>query len=92
MKKAISGLLAITILMAGCTGPFALTKKVHKWQRDFDGKWVEELVFLGCVIIPVYGLTMLGDGIIFNSVEFWTGDNPIDSVAAPIGDEMCLLK
>ena len=41
---------------------------------------MDEVAFLGCVILPVYGLAMLGDAIIFNSVEFWTGDNPMETV------------
>jgi hypothetical protein len=91
MKKVIPGLLAATILLTGCTGPFALTKKVHHWQTNVsENQWVQEVAFLGCVILPVYGLSCLADAIIFNSVEFWTGDNPMDSVAAPVGNEMCL--
>ncbi|MDK2858301.1 MAG: hypothetical protein PWQ29_211 [Verrucomicrobiota bacterium] len=36
---------------------------------------------------------MLADGLIFNSVEFWTGENPMDRVAATQhGDELCLLS
>lgn len=77
MKKCVAILMIGIVLMAGCTGPFRLTKSVHNWQTSFDSKWVDELVFLGCVIIPVYGLSMLGDGIIFNSIEFWGGTNPI---------------
>ncbi len=93
MKKFIPVVLAACVLvMTGCTGPFALTKKVHAWQTGFDEKWVDEVAFLGCVILPVYGLATLGDALIFNSVEFWTGDNPMDSVAAPRGNEMCLIQ
>ena len=33
------------------------------------------------MIIPVYGLATLGDAIIFNSIEFWTGENPIEKTA-----------
>ncbi len=36
-----------------------------------------ELVFLGLIIIPAYGLFSFGDAIIFNSIEFWGGSNPI---------------
>ena len=90
MKKALLCIAAVSLLLTGCTGPFVLTKNVHTWQTSFDDKWVDEVAFLGCVILPVYGLASLGDALIFNSVEFWTGDNPMDSVAAPAGNEMCL--
>ncbi len=89
MKKIISGILICTVILGatGCTGPFVLTKKLHQWQTGFDDKWVDEVAFLGCVILPVYGLASLGDAIIFNSVEFWTGDNPMDSASLSQGDE-----
>lgn len=90
MKKLLIASMALILLLTGCTGPFALTKKVHAWQTSFDDQWVDEAAFLGCVILPVYSLSALGDALIFNSVEFWTGDNPMDSVEAPVGNEMCL--
>ena len=90
MKKSLLALLTLSILLTGCTGPFVLTGNLKKWQTSFDDQWVDEVAFLGCVILPVYGLAMLGDALIFNSVEFWTGDNPMDTVAAPQGNEMCL--
>lgn len=90
MKKFLLALLTLSILLTGCTGPFVLTKKLHTWQTGFDDKWVDEVAFLGCVILPAYGLCMLGDALIFNSVEFWTGDNPMDSVNNQTGNEMCL--
>ena len=70
-------LIGCVLLGTSCTGQFRLTKKVHTWQTHFEGKWTDELAFLGCVILPVYGLSMLGDAIIFNSIQFWGGDNPI---------------
>lgn len=90
MKKFIPALLIASILLTGCTGPFQLTKNLHKWQTSNDEKWVDEAVFLCCVILPVYGLCTLGDALIFNSIEFWSGENPIQKASAPHGDEMCL--
>lgn len=90
MKKVIISAAAACILLTGCTGPFALTKKLHTWQTGFEDKWVDEVAFLGCIILPVYGLSTLADGLIFNSVEFWTGDNPMDTVAVPPNNAMCL--
>lgn len=81
MKKFILTAVAAGIISAGCTGPFALTQKLHTWQTSFDEKWVDEVAFLGCVILPAYGLATFGDAVIFNSVEFWTGDNPMDTVS-----------
>lgn len=78
MKKAPLALsLAVVIGVSGCYGGFNLTRKLHSWNGSVGGKWVNEGVFLGLNILPVYGFAMLGDAIVFNSVEFWTGKNPI---------------
>jgi len=81
MKKLVICLLAGVMLCGatGCTGPFKLTKQVHTWHRSADGKWMDELCFLGVVILPVYFIATLGDAILFNSIEFWGGENPISS-------------
>jgi hypothetical protein len=56
MKKLVVALVIGCIIFgAGCTGPFKLTKRIHDWQTSFDSKWVDELAFLGCAILPVYG-------------------------------------
>jgi hypothetical protein len=30
------------------------------------------------VIIPVYGIALLGDYVIFNTMDYWSGDNMIN--------------
>ena len=91
MRKFIPALLIASVLLTGCTGPFQLTKNLHKWQTNVSkDQWAEEVVFLGCAIFQVYTLSALGDAIIFNSIEFWGGDNPIQKASAPVGNEMCL--
>ncbi|MDD8019289.1 MAG: DUF3332 family protein, partial [Bacteroidota bacterium] len=80
-KKFVIVLLIATmsIMSVGCYGSFNLTKKVYHWNGSVGGKWVVELVFLVCNIIPVYGVAGFIDVIILNSVEFWTGTNPVTS-------------
>ena len=65
--------------MSGCYGPFKLTKSLHRWNGEVAGKWPREGVFLLLVMVPVYSFSALADAIVFNSIEFWTGDNPIAS-------------
>lgn len=76
MKKTCA-LLALVVLLSGCTGSFQLTNKVYTFNREIEDKWVEELVFLGLCIIPVYEVTLTIDMLIFNTAEFWTGENPL---------------
>ncbi len=93
MKKIIScTMVGALILAAGCTGPFALTKKLHTWQTSFEGKWVDEVAFLGCVILPAYSLSALADAVVFNSVEFWTGDNPMTASLSKDGEHVTMTS
>src|SRR6185503_14010041 len=43
-----------------------------------DDRWTDEIMFLVCVLVPVYGVATFADAIVFNSIEFWTGENPIE--------------
>jgi hypothetical protein len=88
--SALLVVLCLGILMSGCYGPFNLTKRVYAWNGEFEGDWAQEGMFLVLAILPVYGFAMLGDALIFNSIEFWGGDNPIDPPMAmeAVGNEL----
>ncbi|MHC5211378.1 MAG: DUF3332 family protein [Planctomycetota bacterium] len=73
--------LCCAVLMSGCYGTFSLTKGLHHWNGTQVNRWAQEGVFLLLVIVPVYGVTLLGDALIFNAIEFWGGSNPIASTA-----------
>jgi hypothetical protein len=66
-----------------CYGPFNLTKNVYNWNSNIKGssevneKWMKEFVFFGMIIIPVYMFSALLDAFIFNSIQFWSGNNPV---------------
>lgn len=81
MKKKYFTVAAIiafagSILFSSCIGPFALSNKLLAWNQNIDNKFVNAIIFV--VLTPVYGLTLAGDAIIFNSIEFWTGNNPLE--------------
>lgn len=78
MKKVILSIsLASTLLLSSCLGSFKLTNKCYTWNKSIGDKWINELVFIGLNIIPVYDICLLADAIVFNSIEFWTGNNPV---------------
>lgn len=80
MKKSVkfvAVLLSATILCSSCIGSFGLTCKLKNWNDSLGNKWVNELVFLGLNILPAYGLAAFADVLVLNSIEFWTGSNPI---------------
>lgn len=76
MKKFLVWLVLLSFT-TGCTGSFNMTRKVYDFHRSQDNKWTDEIVFLIVAILPVYGLATLGDAVIFNTIEFWTGENPV---------------
>jgi len=78
MKKTIAVILIVAFFTTGCTGSFNLTRKVYNFHRSQADKWSDELCFLVVALIPVYGFATLADAIVFNSIEFWTGKNPVE--------------
>ena len=76
-KLSIGALLISgTLLFSSCIGSFALWHKVLDWNQGLGNKFVNELVFLACNIVPIYPIEGLIDVVVLNSIEFWTGSNP----------------
>ena len=70
------GCLCVLLLCASCLGPGHATGRLYKFNRSFENKWAQEGMFI--VILPGYVLFSAGDNFVFNSVQWWTGENPID--------------
>lgn len=68
-------LLSATIVMTSCIGSFRLTNNIKNWNENVSNKWVNEVIFIALHIVPVYEIAMLVDGVVLNSIEFWTGGN-----------------
>lgn len=69
-------LLAAALLMSSCLGSFKLFNNVLGWNQGLSrSKFLNELVFL--LISPAYVVCGVGDMFIFNTIEFWSGNNPI---------------
>jgi hypothetical protein len=79
MKKTLLALvLALGLASSSCLGPDNLYGSVKNWNAEISDKdWLNELVFLGFWILPVYPITLLADVIIFNTIGYWTNDQPI---------------
>jgi hypothetical protein len=68
----------LPVSLGGCFGGFELTKKTYQFNKEVSpDKWIRWLVFLLITIVPIYGIAMLVDAIAMNSMEFWTGKNPV---------------
>jgi hypothetical protein len=85
MRKTVAWMLLAAVAASGCTGTFQLTRKVYNFHRSQTDKWMDEVVFLVVVLVPVYSIATLADAVIFNSIEFWTGNNPVTDGAAGSG-------
>jgi hypothetical protein len=85
-KRAIPVLLFLAFATSACFGSFALTSKLYNWNASHDDKWVRQGAFLVTgVLLPVYGIAALADAVLFNSIEFWTGENPVHTASADDG-------
>lgn len=75
--------VALILALAGCftftscIGQFALTNKVLSWNNTVGNKFVNELVFVAFWILPVYEVTSIADLLVINTIEFWSGSNPV---------------
>jgi hypothetical protein len=67
--------LCMVLLCTSCLGPGHATGHLFKFNKSFENKWAQEGMFL--VMIPGYILFSFADKIIFNSIQWWTGTNPI---------------
>ncbi len=71
----------ISVHATGCFGQFKLTQAIWNFNKNISGnKFVQWLMFLVLAIVPVYALGTLIDALVINSIEFWTGSNPVGSV------------
>lgn len=76
--RLLTLLLTVTILSSSCLGSFSAFNNLKDWNQEVsNSKFVNNLLFWGLNIIPVYPLFFVGDAVIFNLLEFWTGSNPI---------------
>jgi hypothetical protein len=78
LRKSIVALLLVSSL-SGCMGNGALRAKALKWNlTTAESRWGREFLFLGMVVVPVYPICTVLDMLVFNSIEFWSGTNPIN--------------
>ncbi len=86
-RSALVAALCLATLSTGCYGPFNATQKFHHWNGSMGNKWGNEAVYLvtGWFMYP---LCVIGDTLIFNSIEFWGGTNPITASTVPAQGEM----
>lgn len=82
MKKLLAGALLACFMSTSCLGPDPAFNGVRNWNAKVTSHdWVNECIFLGLTIIPVYSLCLFGDILIFNTIGYWSGDYPFGEPA-----------
>ncbi len=71
--------LAGSLLFTSCIGSFKLWNNLKDWNQGVSNKFVNELLFIALHIVPVYEIAYLADVLVLNSIEFWSGSNPVAS-------------
>lgn len=75
---SLTAVLSVSALLPGCYGQFALTRKLYAWNGHVTGNPIaRSAIMWAFLIIPVYELAGLGDFFIFNTVEVFSGSNPV---------------
>lgn len=71
-------LVSVLTLFSGCYGSFEITKSIYKWNGNVtNDQFANSVVTWALIIIPVYEVSMFLDFVVLNTIEFWTGDNPL---------------
>ena len=78
--KVVACLLAGSFLFSSCfVGKYSLWNKYINWQNHMtSNKFVNAIV--GFILVPIVGgLCQFVDILVLNTIEFWSGDNPLAS-------------
>jgi hypothetical protein len=86
MKKLmLATMISGSVMLSGCLGQNALFNTVQDWNATAtEEKFVNQGISFAFWFVPVYGLTLFADIVILNSIEFWTGTNPITNKRAKV--------
>jgi hypothetical protein len=86
--RRVVALALVLSTAGGCIGGFRLTRTMFDFNREVSNSVVvQELVFLAFLVIPVYPVSVAADVIVLNTVELFTGTNPLrESAVASLPD------
>ena len=75
--KVAAVLLSGAFLCSSCIGSFSLFNSYEKWQCNMtSNKFVNGIV--GLILQPIVGgVCLFVDAVVLNTIEFWTGSNPM---------------
>ncbi|MCQ1056665.1 DUF3332 domain-containing protein [Photobacterium sp. DNB23_23_1] len=88
MNKIASKAIVMTLLatsLSGCIGQMGTSQLVTKANLSaVDNRYGRAGLFV--LLSPIYGIAATADLFIFNTVEFWTGKNPVTGKSPAVAD------
>jgi hypothetical protein len=86
IRRSLAALMILFSLCAsGCLGRSALTTRALKFNLSAaESPWGREGLFVGMWITLVYPICILADLFVLNSMEFWSGTNPMNGRSAMV--------
>lgn len=77
--------LSSSLFLSGCLGQNALFGTLQDWNVEATPEpFINQGISFAFWFFPVYPLTLLADVVVFNSIEFWSGTNPVSQKGAII--------
>jgi len=77
--RLLVGAVLLSVLTPSCLGPNRALSSLSTWNAQLSTEdWINELVFLGLILVPVYPVAFTADIVIFNTMDYWRGENPIN--------------
>jgi hypothetical protein len=68
---------SLTSSLSACVGSNAVTDKIVQFNVEVvDNRFARGGVNI--LLLPAYALSLIVDVVVFNSLEFWTGENPLN--------------
>lgn len=81
----VTAAVLLTTQLSGCMGQMGLSQMVTKGNLSaVDNRYGRAGLFM--LLSPVYALAATGDLVVINSIEFWTGKNPITDKSPAVVD------
>ena len=79
MKKRVAFALTLLMVSSGCMGTGGLSGKLKKWNLEVtENRWGREGIFFFLNVLWIQRICTVLDLFIFNSWEFWSGENPLN--------------
>ena len=88
IKTKFLACAALALGATSCLGPNNAFNSLHNWNAtvtEYD--WANEVIYLGLNVIPVYGVAHLADVLVLNTIQYWSGENPVDAPGAFTADK-----